>query len=98
MKVNGRPLMDRKGLVEYEEFEENNVLKKIFHPRKSLGLKYIECWNIPFDIHPQLKDNDTIKKINKQKRQIYNMMNEEDPKAEASKLLRPLYLIKDENK
>ena len=92
MKVNGRPLMDRKGLVEYEEFEENNVLKKIFHPTQCLGLKYIECWNIPFDIHPQQKDNDTIKKINKRKRQIYNMMNEKNPNAQTSKLLQaPLF-------
>jgi hypothetical protein len=79
MKVNGRHLMDRCGSIEYEEISNGQK-----YPR----LKYDEFWNVPI---PDLPQEDLLK----YKKRVYNMMIEEEPKAEEHRLLRPLYLVRD---
>jgi hypothetical protein len=77
MKVNERHLMDCSGNIEYEEFSKDWKYQK---------LKYDEKWNL---LLPKLPPD----RLEKYKERIYDMMVEEEPKAERHKMLRPLYLV-----
>jgi len=97
MKVNGRRLMDRKGNMEYEENPKMSFCARLRQGFRSKYLepKYKEEWNVPVQDISQEMDKNKIIREKKHRRQIYNMMNEEDPKSEPLKLLRPLYLTRD---
>jgi hypothetical protein len=97
VKVNGRRLMDRKGDMEYEENPKMSFctrLRQWFRPKYPQP-KYEENWNVPVQDISQEKDMNIIMREKKHRRQIYDMMNEEDRKSEPLKLLRPLYLTRD---